>query len=224
MKNVRRLPLTPTPEQRQRLQALHALFAGACNALALTVQAHRTWHRVTLHHMAYRELRAQFPALGSQLACNAIYAVSRACHMVFQTPGSPLHLSRLGEGPLPRLVFPPTAPVVLDRHTLSLKQGRASLFTLDGRMRFDLALTPDDERAFNGERLLEVVLRQRGAAHELCFAFAGRDEALPAAQREAVRATVLHDDAGDPVVDVMDESMTEWMNAGPAAARMEAGS
>jgi hypothetical protein len=194
MKNVRHLLLSPTFEQRQRLLALHALFANACNEAALAVREHRTWHRVTLHHIAYRGLRDRFPELGSQLACNAIYAVSRACHMVFQSPASPLHLSRLGDGPLPRLVFLPTAPVMLDRHTLTLKQGRASMFTLDGRMRFDLALTPDDERAFNGERLLDVALRQRGQSHELCFAFAGRDEPVPAQQREALRASVLLQD------------------------------
>lgn len=193
MKNLRRVPLSPTAEQARRLGELHALFAMACNVLAAQVQQHRTWHRVTLHHMAYRGLRDQFPELGSQLACNAIYAVSRACHMVFQTPGSPVHLSLLGDGPLPRLVFPPTAPVYLDRRTLSLKQSRASLFTLDGRMRFDLALSPDDERAFNEQRLLEVVLRQRQGLHELCFALADQDEDVPEAQREALRISVLTD-------------------------------
>ncbi|MEG2632599.1 MAG: hypothetical protein RSB42_17155, partial [Comamonas sp.] len=128
------------PDQLARLQALQLGFAQLCNALAPLVQTTRVWNRVALHHLAYRQLREQFPSMGSQMVCNAIYSVSRTCRMVFQHPGSPLHLDKLGDKPLPLLRFADSCPVYFDRHTLSLKNGLLSMFTLDGRMRFQLSL------------------------------------------------------------------------------------
>jgi hypothetical protein len=167
--------LNTTPEQHARLMALQAAFAQVCNALAPIVRDTRVWNRVALHHMAYKALRDSFPALGSQMVCNAIYSVSRACRAVFQTPGSPFHLSSLAGRPLPLLHFTETCPVYFDRHTLSLKQGQASMYTLDGRMRFQLALRPQDEQAFHERKLLEIVLQRRGHAFELSFLLAAED-------------------------------------------------
>jgi hypothetical protein len=88
-------------------------------------------------------LREKFPALGSQMVCNAIYAVSRTSRMVFQTPASPFNLTKLVGKPLPLLQFSESCPVYFDRHTLSIKGSKLSLFTLDGRMHFELTL-PDN--------------------------------------------------------------------------------
>ena len=49
-------------------------------------------------------------------------------------------------------------PVYFDRHTLSLKAGQLSMFTLDGRMRFQLALAAQDEERFHAQKLREIVL------------------------------------------------------------------
>ena len=167
-----RIALTPSPEQHARLMALQSAFAQVCNELAPVVQQTRVWNRVALHHMAYKQMREQFPELGSQMVCNAIYSVSRACRTVFQTPGSPFHLSSLAGRPLPLLRFSDTCPVYFDRHTLSLKQGQASMYTLDGRMRFQLALRPQDEKAFHERKLLEIILQRRGPNFELSFVLA----------------------------------------------------
>lgn len=174
-----RIPLNTSPEQAERLLALQKAFAQVCNALAPTVAQTRIWNRVALHHMAYKSLRAQFPSLGSQMACNAIYAVSRISRSVYQHPDSPFNVARLGPGPLPLLRFVDTMPVYFDRHTLSLKSGKLSLFTLDGRMHFQLALRPQDEAAFHERKLREVVLsRDAAQAFELRFLFDGaQDEA-----------------------------------------------
>lgn len=174
-----RIPLNTSPEQTERLLALQKAFAQVCNALAPTVAQTRIWNRVALHHMAYKSLRAQFPSLGSQMACNAIYAVSRISRSVYQHPDSPFNVARLGAGPLPLLRFVDTMPVYFDRHTLSLKSGKLSLFTLDGRMHFQLALRPQDEAAFHERKLREVVLsRDAAQAFELRFLFDGaQDEA-----------------------------------------------
>lgn len=164
------VPLNTSPEQLARLLALQVAFAQVCNALAPMVQKTRCWNRVALHHMAYKSLREQFPAMGSQMVCNAIYSVSRTSRMVFQHPQSPFNLLRLGDKALPLLKFADSCPVYFDRHTLSLKVGQLSLYTLDGRMRFNVSLLPEYETAFRDKRLREVVLRRRGEdAFELLF-------------------------------------------------------
>ena len=177
MNSVLRIPLDASPEQVARLQALQSGFAQVCNALAPLVQQTRVWNRVALHHLAYRQLREQFPEMGSQMVCNAIYSVSRTCRLVFQHPASPFHLTRLGDKPLPQLRFAPSCPVYFDRHTLSLKGGQLSMFTLDGRMRFQLALRPEDEAAFHASKLREIVLACRpDGVYVLSFFLANPDE------------------------------------------------
>lgn len=172
MNSPLRITLNASPEQVQRLAELQAAFAGVCNALAPLVQQNRLWHRVTLHHLAYRSLREQFPQMGSQMVCNAIYSVSRTARLVFQHPASPFHLSRFQGKPLPTLHFSERCPVYFDRHTLSVKDGALSMYTLDGRMRFLLSVSPEDERSFREQKLREIVLsRKSDGAFELTFWF-----------------------------------------------------
>jgi hypothetical protein len=166
-----RIRLNTTPEQGARLIALQTAFAEVCNALVPLVRESRVWNRVALHHMAYRGLRERFPALGSQMVCNAIYSVSRSCRLVFQTPGSPFHLSKIGDRPLPLMRFLETSPVYFDRHTLSLKAGQVSMYTLDGRMRFELALQAADAEAFHHRKLYEIILQREPVGHFLSFRF-----------------------------------------------------
>ena len=183
MNSVIRIPLTTTPEQLARLQALQFAFAQVCNAMSPIVQQTRCWNRVALHHMVYKPLRARFPALGSQMVCNAIYSVSRTSRLVFQHPASPFNLARLGDKPLPLLRFAENCPVYFDRHTLSIKAGQLSMYTLDGRMRFELALQPADEAKFHQLKLNEIVLTRRAEGpFELSFSFvdaAGRAKSSP---------------------------------------------
>lgn len=160
MKSELCLPLQTTQEQFGRLRELQVVFAQVCNALAPVVRQTRVWNRVALHHLMYRQLRAQFPEVGSQMVCNAIYSVSRSCRVIFQHPQSPFHLSRLGERTLPLLRFSDTCPVFFDRHTLSVKDGQVSMFTMDGRMRFALALSAEQTLAFREQKLREISLSQ----------------------------------------------------------------
>ncbi|MDR6155128.1 hypothetical protein QF021_003217 [Acidovorax delafieldii] len=181
-----RIPLNATPEQGQRLLSLQQAFAKVCNALAPVVQQTRVWNRVALHHLAYRALREQFPDLGSQMVCNAIYSVSRTSRLVFQHPASPFSLARLGDKPLPLLRFSDSCPVYFDRHTLSLKGGLLSMFTLDGRMRFQLALQPQDEQRFHECKLREIVLlRTSEGAYELSFWLVSEPHNEPSAAEAA---------------------------------------
>jgi hypothetical protein len=177
MNFVLHIQLNTSPEQIARLKALQASFADVCNALAPTVRQNRCWHRVTLHHLAYRALREQFPQVGSQMVCNAIYSVSRMCRVVFQHPASPWNIAKLGDRPLPQLQFSADAPVYFDRHTLSVKGGRLSMYTLDGRMHFDLNLQPEDEARFHNEKLREIVLATTPHGYRLSFNFSPAQEA-----------------------------------------------
>lgn len=165
-----RVPLDATAEQHARLCALRVVFAQVCNELAPHVQQSRVWNRVTLHHLHYRALRAQFPALGSQMVCNAIYAVSKMARLIYQHPQSPFNPARKPGAALPLLRFADSCPVYFDRHTLSIKPGKLSLFTMDGRMRFDLTLGPDRLAIFEHAKLREIVLNERAdKVFELSF-------------------------------------------------------
>ena len=175
-----RIALNTSAEQMERLLELQGLFAKVCNALAPIAQKSRCWNRVALHHMAYKTLREQFPEMGSQMVCNAIYSVSRASRLVFQHPQSPFNLTRLGDRPLPLLQFAPSCPVYFDRHTLSVKPGQLSLYTLDGRMRFELTLAPEVEEGFRTKKLREIVLARRvDGVFELAFSFSDADDNQP---------------------------------------------
>jgi len=172
-----RIRLDGTQEQHARLLALQAAFAQVCNALAPVVQQNRCWNRVTLHHLAYKMLRERFPAVGSQMVCNAIYSVCHAARLAYQHPASPINIARLGSAPLPTLKFGENSPVYFDRHTLSVKESRLSMYTLDGRMRFDVALSAADEERFHTEKLREVVLaRNAKGIFELSFWFVPDEE------------------------------------------------
>ncbi len=192
MNFVLRIPLNGSPEQIASLRALQQAFAQVCNALAPLVQQSRCWNRVTLHHLAYKQLREQFPAMGSQMVCNAIYSVSRTSRLVYQHPDSAFNLTRLSGKPLPLLRFADTCPVYFDRHTLSVKDGHLSMYTLDGRIRFHLALRPEDEAAFHQQKLREIVLsRTPKDSFELSFLFSppapgGEIPAAPKPDRGAI--------------------------------------
>lgn len=192
MSGVLSISLKTSPDQHARLCALQRTFSAACNVVSPVARDTRCWNRVALHHMMYRRLREQFPQLGSQMVCNAIYSVSLTCRRAYQSPASPFFLGKMGNKPLPLLRFLPESPVYFDRHTLSLKAGHLSMFTLDGRMRFELNLASPDEQRFHQERLLEVVLARVKDIFCLTFFFdegkAAKLVAAPVSDASAARA------------------------------------
>jgi hypothetical protein len=176
MENKFTIQLNPTAEQLARLQALQANFIDICNAIAPIVQETRCWNRVALHHMVYHKMRMQFPLTGSQMVCNAIYSVCRAARVILQHPKSPWNIELNPEANLPKILFLPQSPVFFDRHTLNLKGNRLSMYTLDGRIRFDLSLSVAQQEAFHQEKLKEVLLVNEQGAFSLHFHF-GAEEA-----------------------------------------------
>jgi hypothetical protein len=164
MKNhILSIQLRLTETERARLVALQQAFAEICNTLVPIVRQTRCWNRVGLHHLAYHALRARFPRMGSQMVCNAIYSVSRAYRRV----------PKKSDAPLPQLEFLSSAPVFFDRHTVSLRDHRISIYTLDGRIRFGFAMPPEVLRVFSSERLREIVLHRQGETFSLSFHMQG---------------------------------------------------
>ena len=207
-----------TPSQGERLAQLQKAFAAACNHLGPIVQKTRCWNRVALHHMVYRPLRENFPMLGSQMVCNAIYSVSRTCRAVYQNRQSPYSLQKLAGRPLPRVIFLPNSPVYFDRHTLSLKDGQVSMYTMDGRIKFDLDLSPEQEQQFRSSKLREIVLSSRELVFTLNFSFATEAADALAAQ------TYMAEDVEMPeYVLITDDPLPSLMplaSALPSAARL----
>ena len=173
------LRLKTDSEQLACLERLQAAFAEVCTAIGPIVQVTRCWNRVALHHLAYRKLREQFPALGSQMVCNAIYSVSRSARLIFQNRASPWSLVKRLDQPLPLMRFAASAPVYFDRHTLSLRRGGLSMHTLDGRLRFEVGLTAADEQRFRVEKLKEIQLSRDVQGFFLVFSLGTSDEAIP---------------------------------------------
>ncbi|MDP3136492.1 MAG: hypothetical protein Q8N17_09195 [Burkholderiaceae bacterium] len=190
MNFVLRIPLVASTAQAESLRALQQAFAQTCNALAPIVQQTRCWNRVALHHLAYKQLRERFPHMGSQMVCNAIYSVSRTCRLVYQHPQSPFNVARLGDKPLPLLRFTETCPVYFDRHTLSVKDQWLSMYTLEGRIRFHLALRPEDEKRFHEKKLREIVLsRDEQGQFGLSFWFS-QNQTGEASAADAVKGEI----------------------------------
>jgi hypothetical protein len=76
----------------------------------------------------------------------------------------------LGDKPLPLLQFADSCPVYFDRHTLSIKGTKLSLFTLDGRMHFELTLPEEQLLLFKVAKLREISLTRRlDGLYELAF-------------------------------------------------------
>lgn len=180
------IKLDANPAQVQRLEALQANFIDICNAISPIVQETHTWNRVVLHHMVYHKMREKFPHTGSQMICNAIYSVCRAARIILQHPKSPWNIEVNPQALLPRLHFLPQSPVFFDRHTLNLKGNRLSMYTLDGRIRFDLSLTEEQRTAFHHEKLKEVLLVNNAGIFSLHFHFGDEDAKVSASENTII--------------------------------------
>lgn len=163
MKYLIPISLETNSEQRTRLLSLRSTFAQVCNSLAPEVQQSRIWSRVALHHMHYYALRARFPSIGSQMICNAIYAVSKMAKFIYQHPKSPYNLARFGDKPLPLLIFAENCPVYFDAHTMSFKNDSISLFTMNGRIKFQIQIDEEHQILFERGKVIEILLKEQSS-------------------------------------------------------------
>ncbi|HZY98653.1 MAG TPA: transposase [Candidatus Baltobacteraceae bacterium] len=144
MKRTIAIRLVTTPEQMKNFVALRSAFSAACNLVAPIALEHRVTNRVRLHHLAYRTVRAALPALGAQLACNAVAAVARSLKAHRANRRSWISVERRAE-----------AAVHFDARTYRLIDGTVSLFTLAGRRKIPVRLG-----SFQRQYLKRAVLRE----------------------------------------------------------------
>lgn len=122
------IKLFVTSDQATLLADLQKAFSSACNAIVPHVIEHRCWNRVALHAMTYDKLRKE-SALGSQMTCNAIFAVCKA-YKAQQVLGKIVK-----DTAVPTISFR-HASVHFDKRTYSLTpSGQLSLYTLSGRIK-----------------------------------------------------------------------------------------
>lgn len=99
------------------------------------VQEHRCWNRVALHHLVYYQVREKYPALGSQMVCQAIHRVADAYKALRANGGIP------NDQPVPAITFTPSS-VNFDRRTYSTSGEYFTLFTPTGRAKVEFACGP----------------------------------------------------------------------------------
>ncbi len=150
MKRTIAIRLDPSGEQAERLVALRAAFGAACDLVAPIAAEHRTTNRVRLHHLAYRSVRAALPALGAQLACNAVAAVARS-----------LKAHRANGRPWTTVQRHPWASVHLDARTYRLGGDVTSIFTLMGRECIAMCLGSFQRSYLERGQVREAELLQR---------------------------------------------------------------
>lgn len=147
------------------LDGLQRLFADACNFIAPIAAKTRCWSRVGLHHLVYRDLRQLFPDLGSQMSCNAIYAVSKVSGLAYRAVGG----SRRQIDSLPKLEFLESSPVFFDRHTVSVRRFQLSLYSPKGRVRISINNIDRVLSALEGGALKDILMTRSGGGFILTF-------------------------------------------------------
>lgn len=168
-KNI--LVLDLRPDLVSKLEELQGVFAELCNFISPVARDHMCWNRVALHHLVYRQLRHRFPRIGSQMVCNAVYSVCRTYRLILENPLSPFCLRAGQSKQIPLVRFTNSSPVYFDRHTLNIKGSRLSMFTMDGRIKFDVLINPDLQNRLGADRVKEILLNRLGPKFFLEFVF-----------------------------------------------------
>ena len=128
MRRTISLKLLATTEQDAALATLQKEFSAACNQIVPIAVANKCANRVALHHLVYYAVRGVHPALGSQMACNAIKAVADAYKSFFANNPK----KRREEW---KTIAFSKGSVHYDAKTYSMKGDVLSLFTLSGRIK-----------------------------------------------------------------------------------------
>ncbi len=128
MKRTISIKLATSPEQSRLLTDLQAEFARACNVLVPLAVENCCLNRVRLHHLGYYAIRDVVPALGSQMACNAVAAVVQSYKSLLSNN------PKFKKDVWPVIFYRNTGSVHFDKRTYSIKGNAISLFTTGGRI------------------------------------------------------------------------------------------
>ncbi len=129
MKRTISIKLLITEDQAAKLKQLRDVFHEACNQIVPSVIEHRCWNRVSLHNLVYSKVRESLP-LGSQMVCNAIFAVCKAYKAKLISKNEPV----------PLVQFRKYRSVHFDKRTYSIKGNVLSLYTLQGRIGIEMQM------------------------------------------------------------------------------------
>lgn len=138
MKRTISIKLKTTPEQEARFLALREQFLSVCTGLVPIVIEKRCWNRVVLHNLAYSKMRAG-SSLGSQMVCNAIFAVCKAYKAKT--------LSK--DQDVPAIRFHKGKSIHFDKRTYTISERSISLYTLEGRIKVPMAMGPFQQSLFS---------------------------------------------------------------------------
>src|SRR5690242_16414293 len=119
---------TPKAES-SKLTRLQETYHTICNEIALVAQEKRCWNRVALHNLTYTSIRKKH-SLGSQMVCNAIFAVCKAYKAKQLLP----------EEEVPLICFRKNRSVHFDKRTYSIQGNILSLYTSEGRVRLNMRM------------------------------------------------------------------------------------
>jgi len=137
MKRTISIRLETTEDQHEKLLRLQEAFLVACNDIVPSVVEHRCWNRVALHNLTYSKIRAT-SSLGSQMVCNAIFAVCKAYK----------NKTIIKEETVPVVRFHKNRSVHFDKRTYSIRGDTLSLYTLEGRIRTKMHFGPFQQEYF----------------------------------------------------------------------------
>lgn len=147
MKRTVAMKLTVPEEELKALIELQTIFSQACNFVADIASNAKEFNRVKLHHLSYYLLKQHYPQLGAQMSCNAIAKVSQA----FQASKGRR-----------KVTFKEGISVHFDKRTYSLKNNILSLFTLQGRIRLKLEISPYHQAYLSQGMMREAELVRKG--------------------------------------------------------------
>jgi len=129
MKRTISILLEVSKSQEKLLLMLRDAFLAACNAIVPTAVEHRCWNRIALHNLVYTQIR-KTSFLGSQMVCNAIFAVCKAYKAK----------SIAQDEPVPTIQFHKNRSVHFDKRTYSIRGNTISLYTPEGRIRIPMRM------------------------------------------------------------------------------------
>ncbi len=138
MKRTISIKLRMSQEQPKQLSDLRDAFLGACNHIVPFAVEHRCWNRVALHNLSYSKVRT-LTQLGSQMVCNAIFSVCKAYKNKCILKGDTI----------PTIRFHKNRSVHFDKRTYSIKNTTLSLYTLQGRIRVEMQMSPFQQTYFS---------------------------------------------------------------------------
>ncbi len=117
VKLVVQVKLKPTPEQAASLTATMRRANEACDWLSTTAWDAQVFRQFALHKLAYRDARATFPDLSSQMVVRCTAKVADAYKLDKKS----------------KRRFRPLGSIAYDARILSWKSDTANLWTLSGR-------------------------------------------------------------------------------------------